>query len=75
MKGHIMNTTERLSDDTVIFESKLTAGELIELVNYMLDDNSVVLTYVTPELAKNIEAELSKAVLQAMHEVIDNYIN
>jgi len=73
-----MNTNtsrEILSDDTVIFESKLTVAGLIELVNYMLDDDSVLLTFVTSELAKNIEAELSEAVMKAMHEVIDNYIN
>lgn len=72
---NISPTAEFLSDDTVIFESKLTVAGLIELVNYMLDDDSVTLTNVTPELAKNIEAELSEAVLHAMHEVIDNYIN
>jgi hypothetical protein len=72
---NISPTEEFLSDDTVIFESKLTVAGLIELVNYMLDDDSVTLTNVTPELAKNIEAELSEAVMQAMHEVIDNYIN
>lgn len=73
-----MNTnasTETLSDDTVIFESKLTVADLIELVNYMLKDDSVTLAFVTPELAKNIEAELSEAVMQAMHAVIDNYVN
>lgn len=72
---NISPTEEFLSDDTVIFESKLTVAGLIDLVNYMLDDDSVTLTNVTPELAKNIEAELSEAVMQAMHEVIDNYIN
>lgn len=73
-----MNTntsTETLPDDTVIFESKLTVADLIELVNYMLKDDSVTLAFVTPELAKNIEAELSEAVMQAMHAVIDNYVN
>jgi hypothetical protein len=72
---NISPSAEFLSDDTVIFESKLTVAGLIELVNYMLDDDSVTLTNVTPELAKNIEAELSEAVMKAMHEVIDNYIN
>jgi hypothetical protein len=70
-----MNTKEIISDDTVIFESRLTAGGLIELVNSILDDDSVTLVHVTSELAKNIEAELSEAVMQAIHEVIDNYVN
>lgn len=72
---NISPTEEFLSDDTVIFESKLTVAGLLEMANYMLEDDSVSLTYITPEWAKDVEEELSRAVLYAIHDVIDGFIN
>lgn len=67
---NISPTEEFLSDDTVIFESRITVADILEMMNEVADDG-ITITYLTQEVADAIEADISQAVLLAVQDVID----
>ena len=68
--------TERTNDmtvstDKVIFESKFTVEDLLELVNYMSDSDDVT---ISEDLCMILETQLSGAVLNVINDFIENYL-
>jgi hypothetical protein len=68
--------TERTNDmtvstDKVIFESKITVADLLELVNYMSDSEE---TTINEDLCMILETQLSDAVLNIVSEFIQDYL-
>jgi hypothetical protein len=57
--------------DEVIFESKLTVGGLVDLINYMGDDSEDVI--IPEDLRMILETRLSNAVLQEVSSFIEDY--
>jgi hypothetical protein len=57
--------------DEVIFESKLTVGGLVDLINYMSDDAENVV--IPEDLRMLLETRLSNAVLQEVSSFIEDY--
>jgi hypothetical protein len=57
--------------DEVIFESKLTVGGLVDLINYMSDDSEDVI--IPEDLRMILETRLSNAVLQEVSSFIEDY--
>ena len=57
--------------DKVIFESKLTVGGLVDLINYMGDDSEDVI--IPEDLRMILETRLSNAILQEVSSFIEDY--
>lgn len=57
--------------DEVIFESKLTVGGLVDLINYMSDDSEDVV--IPEDLRMILETRLSSAILQEVSSFIEDY--
>jgi hypothetical protein len=57
--------------DEVIFESKLTVGGLVDLINYMGDDSEDVI--IPEDLRMILETRLSNAILQEVSSFIEDY--
>jgi hypothetical protein len=57
--------------DEVIFESKLTVGGLVDLINYMGDDSEDVI--IPEDLRMILETRLSSAILQEVSSFIEDY--
>jgi len=60
-----------VSTDKVIFESKITVADLLELVNYMSDSEE---TTINEDLCMILETQLSDAVLNIVSEFIQDYL-
>lgn len=60
----------QVPNDTVIFESKMRAEDVIDMASYMADDEEIVLT---EELCQELEAQLSDAVLRVLDSFIDDH--
>ena len=58
--------------DEVIFESKLTVGGLVDLINYMGDDSEDVI--IPEDLRMILETRLSNAILQEVSSFIEDYL-
>jgi hypothetical protein len=57
--------------DEVIFESKLTVGGLVDLINYMSDDSEDIA--IPEDLRMILETRLSNAILQEVSSFIEDY--
>lgn len=60
-----------VSTDKVIFESKITVADLLELLNYMGDSEE---TTIGEDLCMILETQLSGAVLNVIDDFIQDYL-
>lgn len=60
-----------VSTDKVIFESKITVADLLELLNYMGDSEE---TTINEDLCMILETQLSGAVLNVIDVFIQDYL-
>ncbi len=61
--------------DKVIFESRLTVGDLAELLNYMYADDEIRPIAISNDLLMILETRLSEAVLREIDGFIDDYLS
>jgi hypothetical protein len=61
--------------DKVIFESRLTVGDLADLINYMYSDDEIKPVAISNDLLMILETRLSVAVLREIDGFIDDYLS
>jgi hypothetical protein len=61
--------------DKVIFESRLTVGDLADLINDMYADDEIKPVAISNDLLMILETRLSEAVMREIDGFIDDYLS
>jgi hypothetical protein len=61
--------------DKVIFESRLTVGDLADHINYMYADDEIKPVAISNDLLMILETRLSEAVMREIDGFIDDYLS
>ena len=61
--------------DKVIFESRLTVGDLADHINYMYADDEIKPVAISNDLLMILETRLSEAVMREIDGFFDDYLS